>query len=148
MKGIVTFGLGAVAGVLLLSLAWLFHPLYKTTKVYVLDAPMVLSADQMDDRLHLLPKGTTLYFDQGFAEGFSRYKVYVNIDRTPLVLKELDDPTMIAPIQASLIDADELERESGKRPLTKQALRAMLASGGMAREEIEAVFDEFLHKRK
>lgn len=142
------FVLGADCGALLVSLAWLFYPLYKTTKVHMLDAPMVLSADNMSAHLHLLPKGTTLYFDQGFAEGFQRYRVYVNIDRMPLALKQLDDPTMIAPLQARAADPAELSGAPRKPVLSKQELAAILASGSMTRAEIKAVFDDAMQGRQ
>lgn len=48
----------------------------------------------------MLPVGTTLYFDRSFPEGFTRYKVYVNIDRMPLTLRKLPDSNEIEPIEA------------------------------------------------
>lgn len=142
------FVIGAAFGALLVAMAWLFHPLYKSTKVYVLDAPMVLSTDATSAHVHLLPKGTTLYFDDAFAEGFERYRVYVDIDRTPLVLKELDDPTRIAPIRARMMEDDDLQRAPHKPVLSKQELRAILGSGSMTRDEIEALFDDVLQRRQ
>ncbi|NHZ99015.1 hypothetical protein [Massilia sp. CCM 8734] len=142
------YTLGAVSGVLLVAVALLLHDQYASKKVHVLEAPMLLTANGMGKQMHLLPKGTTLYFDEGFSEGFERYKVYVNIDRTPLVLKELDDPTMIDPLTASVMDADELKRASRTAPLAKQDLQAILASGGMQRDEIKALLEDFLSERK
>lgn len=110
MKAGVSFTLGAAAGALMLAVAWFFWSAAKPVHVYVLDAPMLLAADGMDKNLHLLPKGTTLYYDQGFPEGVERYRVYVNLDHTPLKLKRLDDPTRIAPIRAQVLEADELKR--------------------------------------
>jgi hypothetical protein len=51
----------------------------------------------------MLPIGTTLYFDKSFPEGFTRYKVYVNIDRMPLALRELSDPSEIDPLMLELL---------------------------------------------
>lgn len=148
MIRLVLFIVGAASGALLVALAWLFYPLYKTTLVHVLDAPMVLSADTMSAHVHLLPKGTTLYYDDSFAEGFTRYRVYVNIDRMPLALKELDDPTMIAPIDARVMDADDLKGAPRTSVLTRQELEAILASGSMTHDEMKAVFDAAMQRRK
>lgn len=142
------FIVGAAAGALLVAVAWLFYPLYKSTKVHVLDAPMVLSADTTSAHVHLLPKGTTLYYDQGFAEGFTRYRVYVNIDRTPLALQELDDPTMVAPLEARMMEGEDLKGAPHRPVLTRQELEAILASGSMTRDEIKAVFDAAMRRRK
>jgi hypothetical protein len=151
MKRGATFALGAACGALLLALALLVYERYKTTRVHLLEAPMVLRADGMDQQLHLLPKGTTLYYDRGFAEGFQRYKVYINIDRTPLPLKTLDDASMVAPIDAASMDHGERQRAQDARAarvLTQQDLEAILASGSMRRGEIEALLAQFARKRQ
>lgn len=148
MTRIVAFVLGSACGVLLLSTVLLLHDLYGAKMVHVLEAPMVLRANDMGDHLHLLPKGTTLYYDRSFSEGFSRYKVYVNIDRTPLALTTLADPTMVAPIDAAWMDADERKRAQAQLVPTKEELRALLASGALRRSELEALLAETPRERK
>lgn len=148
MTRVVAFVLGSASGVLLLSVALLLHDLYGKTQVHVLEAPMVLRANDMDDHLHLLPKGTTLYYDRSFSEGFTRYKVYVNIDRTPLALATLADPTMVDPINAAWMDADERKRAQGQRMPGKEELRALLASGALRRSDLEALLAEAPRARK
>ncbi|WP_223164736.1 hypothetical protein [Massilia mucilaginosa] len=147
MKPVVSFTLGAAAGALMLAAAWFFRNAHQAVHVHVLDAPMLLAADGMDKNLHLLPKGTTLYYDQGFPEGVERYRVYVNLDHNILKLKQLDDPTRITPIRAQAIEAHELKRALRDYPLTKSELQAILKSDRMTRDEIKAVFDEFLRNR-
>ncbi|NHZ90036.1 hypothetical protein F2P45_13575 [Massilia sp. CCM 8733] len=142
-----SFTLGAAAGALMLAAAWFFRNAHQAVHVHVLDAPMLLAADGMDKNLHLLPKGTTLYYDQGFPEGVERYRVYVNLDHNILKLKQLDDPTRITPIRAQAIEAHELKRALRDYPLTKSELQAILKSDRMTRDEIKAVFDEFLRNR-
>ncbi|NHZ36764.1 hypothetical protein [Massilia rubra] len=145
MKPVAWFSLGAAAGALMLAAACFFWSAAKPVHVYVLDAPMLLAADSRDKNLHLLPKGTTLYYDQGFPEGVERYRVYVNLDHNILKLKQLDDPTRITPIRAQAIEAHELKRALRDYPLTKTELQAILKSDAMTRAEIKAVFDDFLH---
>jgi hypothetical protein len=73
----------------------------------MLKAPLVLVSSQPTKTLHLLPAGTTLYFEQSYPEGFTRYKIYVNVDRMPLELRDLDDPTEVDPLEArELREAD------------------------------------------
>lgn len=147
-KRSISFIVGAALGALTAAMALFYWNHYKMTKVYVLEAPMLLTAGKMDNNLHLLPKGTTLYFDEGFPEGFERYKVYVNIDRNPLPLKDLADPTSITPIQAQVMEAHELKRALLEYPLTKKDLEAILKSKSMTRDEIKEVFNAYLESTK
>ena len=68
------------------------------------DSTWIISSNQSDRALHTLPPGTALYFDKGFPEGFSRYKVYVNVDRMPLALRDLPDRNEIDPLDARPFD--------------------------------------------
>ena len=74
------------------------------TKVHVTKQPMLVSSNTASTVMHLLPAGTTLYFDKSYPEGFTRYKVYVNVDRMPLALRELADPNEIDPLEARAFD--------------------------------------------
>jgi hypothetical protein len=81
-----------VIGVLTVALLFTVRSRPKMTKVHTLKAPLILVGSEPGENLHLLPGGTTLYFDQSFPEGFTRYKVYINIDRMPLTLRDLAAP--------------------------------------------------------
>jgi hypothetical protein len=74
------------------------------TKVHRLETPMLLASNAQTKELYLLPAGTTLYFDKAFPEGFTGYRLYINIDRMPLALSTLADPTEIEPVEARPLD--------------------------------------------
>ena len=113
------------------------------TKVHKLEHPLLLSSDENDKNYSLLPKGTVLYFDQAFPEGFTRYKVYINIDRMPLDLKELGDPTIISPIEASFPSPEQLSKLLSQYPLTKEDIKSLLKSGYLSKDDIRALLEEF-----
>jgi hypothetical protein len=76
----------------------------RITKVHTLTRPMIICSDEADKTVQTLPPGTMLYFEKSFPEGFSRYNIYINVDRMPLALRELPDPHEINPLNARLID--------------------------------------------
>ena len=106
----VVLAMGAVISAVLCATVFSIYGANKMSKVHTLKFPFLLSGPEQSQNMHLLPKGTTLYFDRAFPEGFSRYKVYINIDRTPLELQELSDPTLIIPIEASAPSKDDLRK--------------------------------------
>jgi hypothetical protein len=116
----------------------------KITKIHKLEYPLLLSGDEKSNGLSMLPKGTTLYFDQAYPEGFTRYKVYINIDRLPLKLEELADPTSIIPIDGSAPDKDSLKKLLREYPLTKNDLEAILKSGKLSKDDVKEVLGDFL----
>ena len=80
------------------------------TKIHTLEHPLVLAGSESSNTFNILPKGTTLYYDKSYDEGFTRYKVFINIDRMPLSLETLQDPTTIIPLEARQPDANELKK--------------------------------------
>lgn len=72
----------------------------RIVKVHTLTQPLIILISEVSASLHHLPAGATLYFDKSFPEGFTRYKVYVNVDRLPLTLRELSNATEIDPLEA------------------------------------------------
>lgn len=113
------------------------------TKVHTLEFPMLLAGPSGNGPLQLLPKGTTLYLDKTYPEGFTRYIVYVNVDRFPLPTSELTDPTAIRPITAFPMDKGDLKRLLDRNPVTKEELASILKSGQLTKEEIREVLAEF-----
>lgn len=98
-----------ITGLLSIGVALALAPTYiwnaeKMTKVHTLTQPLLVSSDSAGKALHMLPVGTTLYLDKSFPEGFTRYKVYVNVDRMPLALRDLPDPNEINPLEARAFD--------------------------------------------
>lgn len=96
----------------------------REVKVHTLDEPLVLLSNRDDSDAstnkptYLLPPGTTLYLDRGFPEGFTRYKVYVNVDRMPLKLRSLADPYEIDPLEARALDEMVLRQGQPSIPCT------------------------------
>lgn len=133
----------AVSATLILSILFLWSP-QKMTKVHKLESPLLLSSDSPSKNMHMLPKGTVLYFDRSYPEGFTRYKVYINIDRMPLALTEQTDPTSIDPIDATAPDKESLKKLLKDYPLTKEDLIAILKSSAMPKEEIKEILTDFL----
>lgn len=92
----------------------------------------------------MLPQGTVMYFDKAFPEGFTRYKIFVNIQRMPLTLTELSDPTTVFPIEAIAPGKEELKKLLKNYPLTKTDLSAILKTTAMSKEEIREILNDFL----
>jgi hypothetical protein len=114
------------------------------TKVHTLEYPLIVSSDIASSHQHLLPKGTVLYFDKSFPEGFTRYKIYVNIDRMPLELKDLPDPTEISPLEAAAPSKEDLIKLLKEYPLTKSDLESILSSKRLSNEEIKEILAKYV----
>jgi hypothetical protein len=134
----------AAVGIMLCTATLFFWNDHKMTKVHKLESPLLLSSEEKTQTFHLLPKGTNLYFDQSYPEGFTRYKVYINIDRMPLKLTELKDPTTILPIEASALAKEDLKKLLRDYPITKSDLQAILKSGQLSKDEIKEILSDYL----
>ena len=135
--------IGALASALVCATLFVVWNTSSMTKVHTLKAPLLLSSPEQSKNMHLIPKGTTLYFDKSFPEGLSRYKVYINIDRMPLALKELSDPTEINPIDAAAPSQSDVRKLLLDYPITKDDLSAILKSGQLTKDEIRQLLVEF-----
>ena len=142
------FGLGLLSGVVASILSTFLWNSEKTAKVHVLQQPMLVSSNGAGKVLHVLPIGTTLYLDKSYPEGFTRYKVYVNVDRMPLGLRELPDANEIDPLEARPFDKPALVQALREYPLTRQELAAILQSPHLTKPEIQEVFDEYLREKE
>ena len=112
------------------------------TKVHELAFPLMLQGSASTGSNYLLPKGTWLYYDRAFPEGFVRYRVYINVDGIKLESKELADST-ISPLTAYPVGKAELLKLLRDHPLSKSDLSAILQSGQLTKEEIREVLQEF-----
>lgn len=83
---------------------------FRVTKVHRLEEPLLLAGASDGGGQYALPKGTVLYFDKAYPEGFSRFRVYINADRMPLRLERLDDGTQIDPLDAVAPSKNDIER--------------------------------------
>ena len=126
------------------SSIYFFRNQNKMTKYHKLESPLLLSSDKSLKNMHMLPKGTMLYFDQSYPEGFTRYKIYINVDRMPLQLKELSDPTSIEPIDAYAPEKDDLKKLLKNYPLTREELITILKTSSMSREDIKEILVDFV----
>lgn len=114
------------------------------TKVHRLEYPLMLSSNIGSKNMHMLPRGTVLYFDKSYPEGFTRYKVYINIDRTQLKLEDLADPSEIDPIDAAVPSKEDLLRLLSDYPLTKGDLESILNSKRLSKEEVKEVLGNYI----
>lgn len=134
-----TLIVGAASG---LSTYYLLE-MKKMTKVHELEFPLMLEGSGVEGHNYLLPKGTKLYFEKSFPEGFARYRVYVNVEGVNLESREQSDPTTISPLMAYPVGKAELVKLLREHPITKDELAAILKSGQLSKEEIRAVLEEF-----
>lgn len=113
-------------------------------KVHKLESPLLLvGGDATQGHPSILPKGTTLYYDQAFPEGFVRYKVYINVEGVNLETHETDEKFWIDPLTAFPMDQDQLRTMLREYPLTKDDLAAVLKNGQLSREEIRELLMEY-----
>jgi hypothetical protein len=98
----------------------------RMNKIHILQAPLSIGSEK-DNNYYLLPKGTYLYFDTVFPEGFTRYKIYLNIKEN----FELHDNTsgVEAPISADSISKPSLLNILKNVKLDKDDIKAILANG-------------------
>ena len=140
----VAFSLGMLTTGLIALGAFTVWRSQRMTKIHTLAAPLIVAAqDSSSKNWHFLPKGTTLYFDRSFPEGFTSYKVYVNVDRMPLPLVELADPTEIRPVDAYAPSAADLRKLLEDYPLTRDDLVSILKSTKMQKAEIRSILAEY-----
>jgi len=144
MKSSIIFALGLLSGLVVSGASIFVWSTEKMTKVHTLKQPLLVSSNEPGKELHMLPAGTTLYFDKSFPEGFTRYKVYVNIDRMPLLLRDLTDPTEIDPLEARAFDKEALSRVLQGYPFTRQELASILQSPHLTKEEVKEVINHYL----
>lgn len=114
----------------------------KPPLVHKLKAPLMLAGGAANDHHHLLPAGTSLYFDQAFPEGFVRYKVYVNVEGVSLDVAPPTEKFWLDPLTAFPVGKEQLDKLLKDHPLTKDELRTLLASGALPKEDIKAVLEE------
>lgn len=144
MRPVWAFTCGVVASLIAGATASIFWSHYNVTKIHKLEFPLLIESEVESGSFHILPKGTTLYFDQSYPEGFSRYKVYINIDRMPLKLEPLNDPTAIIPIEARAPDSESLKKLLRDYPLTKEDLVSILNSQKLSKEQIREILEDYL----
>lgn len=91
----------------------------------------------------ILPKGTSLYYDQAFPEGFVRYKVYINVEGVNLESHEATEKFWLDPLTAFPFNKESLRLLLADYPLTKEDLSAILKSGQISKQEIRELLNEY-----
>ena len=126
-----------------IAASYYFLELKKVTTAHELQFPLMLQGSQYTGMSYLLPKGTMLYYDKAFPEGFVRYKVYVNVDGVKLESSDLSDPTLISPLTAFPVGKAELLKLLREYPLSKSDLAAILNSGQITKDEVRSMLEDF-----
>lgn len=131
------FAIGAVAqksGVLNMS----------STEYLKLSEPLLLSAEGERKYFHMLPVGTPMYKDYSFAEGHTRYIVYVNLKGEFQTEKVISDKkNLIDPIWAETVKKDDLKQLLDETPISKDDLVRILKARKITREELSEIVREW-----
>jgi hypothetical protein len=118
--------------------------LMSNTEYLKLSEPLLLSVEGIDRNFHILPAGTPLYKDQAFAEGHSRYIVYVNIKgefaAEPITS---DKKNLIDPIWAYTVPKDDVTELLAETPISKDELSRILKARRMTREDLAQILREW-----
>jgi hypothetical protein len=117
-------------------------------KVHILESPLLLSGRGDSNTFSLLPAGTTMYYEKSLPEGFSRYRVYINTEKTlnNLKLQALEDATMIDPIWADAVQKEDLSKLISDYPITKGELRKILKSPHLTKDDVNEVLSDYLRE--
>ncbi len=142
---------GFLAACLIGLICFYFWSTQRMVKIHTLTTPLLLSASgDEQNTFSLLPAGTTMYYEKSAPEGFSRYKVYINTEKTlhDLPLTTLSDPTLIDPIWADAVQKEDLAKLMSNYPITKTQLQQILKSPSLTKEDVESVLNEYLDTHK
>ena len=112
--------------------------------VYKLEAPLMLAGGDAGNPPTLLPKGTSLYFDQAYPEGFTRFRVYVNVEGIKLKGREATEKYWLDPLTAFPVDQDQLHKLLKDYPLSRQDLEAILSSGSLSQAQIRELLQKYV----
>jgi hypothetical protein len=113
--------------------------------VHKLAFPLLLSGSTDSSPNYLLPKGTSLYYDQAYPEGFIRYKIYVNVEGIKLESREATEKFWLDPLTAFPVDAEQLRKLLRDQPLSKDELASILQSGTISKADIRSLLEEYSH---
>src|SRR5690554_3047646 len=113
-------------------------------KIHKLEQPLLLSGGEVgSSEVNILPKGTTLYYDQAFPEGFVRYKVYINVEGVKFDTVDVEEEFWIDPLTAFPVDRDQLRVLLRDYPITRSDLETILKRGHIPKSEIRELLAEY-----
>jgi hypothetical protein len=101
------------------------------------EEPLLLASDTEAKSFHILPAGTPMYHDKAFAEGHSRYIIYVNF-KGDLNAKSVisDKPNLIDPIWAYQIEKTDLPKLLAETPVSTNDLVRILKARKASRDDL------------
>jgi hypothetical protein len=108
-------------------------------KQHILRTPLVVYSQTPYGEIGILPIGTTLRYVESFPEGFDRFTVFVNVERSPLALEEVNPPELVNPLSA----IPGAAFESDGPPVAIEMLQKILRSLGIKREDLERLLDYY-----
>ena len=113
-------------------------------KIHILESPLLLFGREDLNAFGLLPAGTMMYYEKSLPEGFSRYRVYINTEKTlnNLQLQTLADPSVIDPVWAGAVENDDLSKIIADHPITKGELHQILKNSHLTKDEINEVLKD------
>jgi hypothetical protein len=102
-------------------------PMMSKTTYLKLTEPLLLESEGKAQDFHVLPAGTALYKDYDFPEGFTRYRIYINI-KAEFAAQEIvsDKPNLIDPIWGHPVRRADLPFLLANTPVTKDDLVRIL----------------------
>lgn len=119
----------------------------KKTTYLRLQEPLLLEvlepeAQQRD--FHVLPAGTPMFKEYDFPEGFTQYRVYINI-KAPFAAEEIvtDKPNLTDPIWAYPVKPEDLPKLIADTPVSKDDLVRILKARKMTREDLAQIVREW-----
>ena len=113
-------------------------------KIHTLKYPLFIE-NENNSGYYMLPKGATLYFDGTMDEGFSRYRLYLNVYGKPLELSE-DSSGAIIPIGAVGIDKTQLQSILKSTKLDMADIRLIIENGNFS-ESDKLEFKKLIDKK-
>ncbi|TBO31108.1 hypothetical protein EYS42_07600 [Aquabacterium lacunae] len=118
-------------------------------KIHVLERPMLIGSNS-ENAYFMLPAGVTLYWDGDMPEGFSRYKVYFNVEGHRLKERAQEVPGAITPTSLQPISKEEMIDLLGLMKLNAKDVNDILSSSKFSdedRREVRAMLEEKLQPK-
>jgi hypothetical protein len=104
-----------------------------TTKHHVLRYPLIVYSGGPQSQIGILPRGTSLRYVESFPEGFDRFIVFVNVERSPLPLDDISPPELVDPLSAP----------PGRRTITTEELQKLLHSLSVERGDLNKLLESY-----
>ena len=112
-------------------------------RVHTLEHPLLMIGGDVNSPPTILPKGTPLYYQKAFSEGFVTYKIYVNVEGVMLDTHEPPEKFWLNPMTAFPVQDEQLRDLLNTYPLTKDQLASILESGQISKADIRKILAEY-----